>query len=69
MLKFCKGCEWATDCGGITYCPWPAGMCIRIKGSFDEPDEFKLRKKILRTEFGVDEVKKEDKEVCSDGSC
>lgn len=56
MLKHCKGCVWATDCGGVTYCPWPSGACVKIKGSFEDRDEFKLRKKILRAEYGIEPV-------------
>lgn len=61
MLKWCEGCVWATDCGGVTYCPWGAGSCVRMKHSFSEPDELKLWKRIHIAEYGgLPLEKKED---------
>lgn len=38
MNTWCKGCVWATDTGGKTYCPFVEGSCVKIKGTLENPD-------------------------------
>lgn len=63
MLKWCKGCVWASDASGKTYCPWAAGMCVKLPSTMNQPDEDWLYKKIIREEYGQDPTEnKESKE-------
>ena len=46
MNPWCKGCVWATDVGGKTFCPFVEGSCVKIAGSIDKPDPYMLKERV-----------------------
>lgn len=43
MNALCVGCIWARDAGGVTFCPWVAGSCVKVPGTMEKPDEMRFQ--------------------------